>query len=209
MNVDRRTAIQWVLAASAASRAPSIAFADNAARASVPSAKGYGKDPNLIKTYAPGDLWPLTMSAAQRKQAAVLTDLIIPPEGDQPAPSALGVVEFIDEWISAPYPDNARDRPVILDGLAWIDETARSKFKKDFVSISAQQREAICDELVSTPVPSKLEKPAAFFMRFRDLTAVGFYTTPIGSNDLGYRGNVPLAKFDGPPKELLVKLGVA
>ncbi len=209
MNVDRRTVIQWVLAASAASRAPSIAFADNAARASVPSAKGYGKDPNLIKTYAPGDLWPLTMSAAQRKQAAVLTDLIIPPEGDQPAPSALGVVEFIDEWISAPYPDNARDRPVILEGLAWLDERARSKFKKDFVSISAQQREIICDELVNSPLPSELEKPAAFFMRFRDLTAVGFYTTPIGSNDLGYRGNVPLAKFEGPPKELLVKLGVA
>ena len=154
MNLDRRTVIQWVLAASAASRAPSIAFADDTGRASVPSAKGYGKDPNLIKTYAPGDLWPLTLSAAQRKQAAVLTDLIIPPEGDQPAPSALGVVEFIDEWISAPYPDNARDRPVILDGLAWIDETARSKFKKDFVNISTQQREAICDELVSTPVPS-------------------------------------------------------
>ena len=209
MNVDRRTAIQWMLAASAALRAPSIAFADNAARASAPSAKGYGKDPDLIKTYAPGDLWPLTLSGAQRKQAAVLADMIIPPEGDQPAPSALGVVDFIDEWISAPYPDNARDRPVILDGLAWLDERARSKFKKDFVGISARQRTSICDELVSTPVPAELEKASASFLRFRDLTAVGFYTTPIGSNDLGYRGNVPLAKFDGPPKELLVKLGVA
>lgn len=208
MILDRRTVIQWMLAASAALRAPTIALAENT-HATEPSGKGYGKDPGLIKTYAPGDLWPLTLTAAQRKQAAVLADLVIPAEGDQPAPSALGVIDFIDEWISAPYPDNARDRPIILDGLAWLDETARTKFKNEFISITSQQRESICDELVSSPLPAELEKPAASFRRFRDLTAVGFYTTPIGSNDLGYRGNVPLAKFEGPPKELLVKLGVA
>ncbi len=54
-----------------------------------------------------------------------------------------------------------------------------------------------------------LEKPAAFFTRYRDLTAIGFYTTPIGMKDIGYRGNVPLASYDGPPKEVLAKIGLA
>jgi Gluconate 2-dehydrogenase subunit 3 len=206
MNLDRRTAIQWMLAASAALRAPTVAFADDVAKTI--DAKGYGKDPNLTKSYAPGDLWPLTFTPTQRKLASVLSDLIIPPEAGQPAPSALGVIDFIDEWISAPYADNLRDRPIILDGLAWIDERARSKFKSDFVSIGDKERAAICDELVSPNVPSSLEKGAAFFSRYRELTAVGFYTTPIGTQDLGYRGNVPLDRYDGPPKEALQKLGL-
>ncbi|HYP15660.1 MAG TPA: hypothetical protein VEQ65_00505, partial [Opitutus sp.] len=55
----------------------------------------------------------------------------------------------------------------------------------------------------------EFKQPAAFFARFRDLTAGGFYTTPQGMKDLGYIGNVPLPSFDGPPPELLKKLGLA
>ena len=195
-----------MIAASAALRAPTIAFADDVAKAI--DAKGYGKDPNLTKNYAPGDLWPLTFTPAQRKLASVLSDTIIPPEGDQAAPSALGVIDFIDEWISAPYPDSARDRAIVLDGFAWLDVRARSRFKAEFVSISGTQRNAICDELVTAPTPAGMEQAATFFSRYRDLTAVGFYTTPIGMADLGYRGNVPLDRYDGPPKEVLAKLGL-
>jgi hypothetical protein len=208
MNIDRRTAIQWMLAASAALRAPDVALAAEPGKR-IDAASGYGKDPNLIKGYAPGDLWPLTLTAAQRKQTAALADLIIPSEGDQPGASGVGVVEFIDEWISAPYPDHVRDRSIVLEGFAWLDERSRSLFKKEFASIADAQRGAICDELVDARGVATLEKPTAFFTRFRDLTALGFYTTPIGSHDLGYRGNVPLERFDGPPKELLVKLGLA
>ncbi|MFL6549500.1 MAG: gluconate 2-dehydrogenase subunit 3 family protein [Povalibacter sp.] len=206
MNLDRRTAIQWMLAASAALRAPSIAFADDVAKTI--AANGYGKDPNLIKSYASGELWPLTLTSDQRKIASALSDTIIPPEGNQPGAAGVGVVDFIDEWISAPYPDNVRDRPLILEGLAWLDERARAKYKTGFASSSDQQRASLCDELVGTTVPAALQKPAAFFARYRDLTAVGFYTTPIGTQDLGYRGNVPLDRYDGPPKEALAKLGL-
>jgi hypothetical protein len=101
-----------------------------------------------------------------------------------------------------------RDRPIIIEGMAWLDERARSKFKGDFVSISEKQRSSICDELVGENIASSLEKPAAFFSRYRELTAVGFYTTPIGMKDVGYRGNVPLDRYDGPPKEALAKLGL-
>ena len=52
-------------------------------------------------------------------------------------------------------------------------------------------------------------KAAKFFARFRDLTAGGFYTTPIGMKDIGYTGNVVLDRFDGPPLEALKKAGLA
>jgi hypothetical protein len=38
------------------------------------------------------------------------------------------------------------------------------------------------------------------------LTAGGFYSTPVGRKDLSYMGNVPLARFDGPPAALLEAL---
>ena len=50
---------------------------------------------------------------------------------------------------------------------------------------------------------------AKFFAKFRDLTAGGFYTTPVCMKDIGYVGNTPLAKFDGPPLEALRKAGLA
>ena len=43
---------------------------------------------------------------------------------------------------------------------------------------------------------------------FRDLTAGGFYTTPAGTKDLRYVGNVALERFDGPPPEVLAMVGL-
>ena len=67
--LDRRTAIKWVLAASAALRLPSVSFD---AAAAAPAATGYGKDPNLLKVYASGDLWPLTLTKEQRAVAGLV-----------------------------------------------------------------------------------------------------------------------------------------
>ena len=66
----------------------------------------------------------------------------------------------------------------------------------------------------TTSAPPRRRAPqfadaAKFFAKFRDLTAGGFYTTPVGMKDIGYTGNVPLEKFDGPPLEALKKAGLA
>src|ERR1700754_2560578 len=127
--VDRRTAVKWVLAASAALRLPSVSFD---ATAAAPAAQGYGKDPNLMKLYASGDLWPLTLTKEQRATATALSDLIIPADGTSPAASSVGVVDFIDEWISAPYPEHAVDRKTVVDGLSWIDGEAQRRFSTTF-----------------------------------------------------------------------------
>jgi hypothetical protein len=200
MRVDRRTAVKWVLAASAALQAPAASF-DVFAAAPV---RGYGKDPNLLKVYAAGDLWPLTFTAGQRAAATVLCDLIIPADDTSPAASAVGVVDFIDEWISAPYPEHAKDRDLIVNGLQRLDRESQRNFNSVFAKLSAAQLATIA---AATSEPSSPAEP--FFSRYRALTAGGFYTTPIGMRDLKYVGNVPLASFDGPPPEVLKKLGLA
>jgi hypothetical protein len=76
--------------------------------------------------------------------------------------------------------------------------------------LSAAQQCAIADDICS-PAKAKSEFAEAvkFFSKFRDLTAGGFYTTPVGMHDIGYRGNVALTSFDGPPLEALKKAGLA
>ena len=202
--MDRRTSIKWVLAASAAWPLS----AQHAARAdSTPTARGYGTDPSLLAVYHPGELWPLTFTAPQRRLAGILADIIIPADDHSPGASSVGVVEFIDEWVSAPYSASQRDRPVVLGGFMWLNEEAARRFAKGFSDLAATEQRRICDDICDES-SSRWRDAARFFALYRDLTAGGFYTTPVGRKDLGYMGNVPLASFDGPPQELLKKLNL-
>lgn len=211
--MDRRTTLKWVLAAAGALGAhPGVQAHADRRQSDLPAAKGYGTDPDLAKIYKPGELWPLTLTGRQRDTAKVLCDLIIPADETSPSASAVGVVDFIDEWISAPYDQHRLDRVQILQGLAWLDTEAAARFGsgQSFAAVSPEQQAAICDDLclIGKAKPNFVQA-ARFFARYRDLTAGGFYTTPQGRQDVRYVGNVPLAHFDGPPPEVLKKVGLA
>jgi hypothetical protein len=209
--MDRRTTIKWVFAAAAT--APSLQFSfagDAAAREVAAGQKGYGTDPELLKEWKPGGPWPLTLTAAARLTSAALCDLIIPADDHSPPASSVGVVDFIDEWISAPYPQQRGDREIVLPGLSWIEAESQRRFGAAFPALGDAQKHAIADDICSAQrAASQFQSAARFFAKFRDLTAGGFYTTPVGWKDLGYVGNVSLEKFDGPPAEALKKAGLA
>lgn len=210
--MDRRQALKWIGAAAAAAAIfPHATAQDKLQRpADAPGGKRIGWDPVLNKTYAPGELWPLTLTPKQRKAAASLTDLILPPDnpGDK-QPSQLGVQDFIDEWISSPYDETAKDRPVIIEGLDWLDAESQRRFQKDFADLAEPQKCAIADDICGKTAVKKEFKPAQnFFNRFRYLAASGYYTTPQGWKDIGYVGNVPTVNFDGPTPEALKHLGL-
>jgi hypothetical protein len=210
--MDRRIAIKWMLAASAslavAARLRGASAGANAA--ALTKARGYGRDPSMVKTYQPGEVWPLTFTPAQRRTAVALCDVMIPADETSPSASSVGVPDFIDEWVSAPYPAQEADRPIILEGLAWIETEAQSRFGKEFSGLNPDQQTAICDDICD-PAHAKPEHAPAvrFFKRYRDLTAGGYYTTPVGMKAIGYTGNMPLPGFDGPPPEALRHVGLA
>jgi hypothetical protein len=215
--MDRRTTIKWVLAAGAAwspvgthaGRADPVTRADPAPAAGGPIPRGYGTDPNLVVNHRPGELWPLTFTAAERRPAGILADVIIPADEHSASASAVGVVDFIDEWVSAPYPRHRADRTTVLDGLAWLDAEAGRRFGKGFGDLDSTSLRGICDDICDASRAAPAHSDAAeFFALFRDLTAGAFYSTPAGRKDLNYIGNVPLASFDGPPAELIKALGL-
>lgn len=207
--MDRRTTIKWMLAASASMPLLEEHVAGAEAPSAAPQAQGYGTDPDLTKTYHPGDLWPLILTAAQRRTAAALCDVIIPADAESRSASAVGVVDFLAEWVSAPYASQVKDRVLILAGLAWMNSEAVRRFGREFAALKLSQQHLICDDICFEPnAAPAFARAAKFFARYRDLTAGGYYSSTAGRKDLQYIGNVPLKSFDGPPLALLQKLGL-
>jgi hypothetical protein len=203
--MDRRQSMQWMLAAAAAGPA-----GITAAPAPGKARSGVGTDPDLVKTYRAGELWPLTLTAAERRCAAALCALIIPADERSPSAAELEVHVFIDEWVSAPYPQHVQDRAMIRQGLAWLDAESRRRFERDFAVAGVERQRSICDDICfAEKAAPALREQAAFFAKYRDLTAAGFYTTPTGMTDLGFVGNVPSERFDGPPPEVIRLVGVS
>ncbi len=206
LRLDRRQVLKWFAATAASTQLSEFGFA---APAPVVTAKGYGTDPELMKIYKPGDFWPLTFTAEQRKTVVALADVMFPEDHLGPAASTLRVPDYMDEWISAPYPIQQKDRAALLPGLQWIEDESKKRFNADFASLTEAQKHAICDDICgAVPVKAELKKGAAFFSKFRSLAASAYYGTEAGWKALGYVGNISLPTFDGPPPEVLAKLGV-
>ena len=206
--MDRRAALKWM--ATAAASAALLDASLLGAQTPPVAAKGYGTDPDLLKTYTPGELWPLTFTSAQRTTVAALCDVIIPADAKGPSASSVNVPDFIDEWVSAPYPGHDADRRTIVNGLGWLEAESQTRFQNSFTNLVTRQRNALCDDICYLPNAKPEHRAAArFFQRFRDLTASGYYSTPEGMRDIGYTGNVALEKYEGPTPEALKHLGLA
>ena len=211
--MDRRVALKWISSATAALTLPGgislgAVTKSGLTPAAEPSGTGYGPDPDLTKIYKPGDLWPLTLSDDQRALLAVLCDIILPADDRSPSASEVGVPDFLDEWISSPYAAQASDRKTVLNGLDKLEEEAQTRAGKGFVKAGAEVQLAICSDFAKAAQKDAKKDPGRFFLRLRDLIAGGYYTTPEGMKDMGYRGNVSMGSWDGPPKEVLDKLGL-
>jgi hypothetical protein len=97
----------------------------------------------------------------------------------------------------------------IRGGLAWLDAESQERFGREFVEVTDVERRALLDD-IAWPGRAKPEhsQGVAFFSRFRDLTASGFFSSRIGVADLRYLGNTALPEWRGCPPEALAKLGV-
>lgn len=206
--IDRRVTLKWLMGSLAVGQL--AACGSGAKGLSWPEleaikATGVGKDPDFANIVVP---WPLTLTQAELETAAELADLILPAEGDIPAPSKVGVPAFINEWVSAPYPDQHNDRVLIVNGLAWLDEESKVRNGVPFVRADSSGQKAILDDIAfKDRVKEGLEKPAEFFDRMRSLTLGAFYTTREGWADIGYMGNQPgTGDYAGPTPEALAHI---
>ncbi|ATY32565.1 gluconate 2-dehydrogenase subunit 3 family protein [Sphingomonas psychrotolerans] len=215
MTPSRRETLQWMMAAAALPLArwtpPAMAAGHPppftvvvdwpAALPPPPPAQGYGRDPDLM---APKVTWPLILSKAQRATVDLLGDLILPADERSPGAGTLGVGAFVDEWISAPYPTQRKDREQVLGGLIWLEAQSRALHGAAFAAITPAQRAGLLDALTVTAPVAMMAKPVAFMDTLRHLFVLGFYSLPEGKADMGFIGDQPTpGDYPGPSPEAL------
>jgi Gluconate 2-dehydrogenase subunit 3 len=160
-------------------------------QAAPPPARGYGRDPNLSQRVV---TWPRTLSTSQLAALAALCDIVLPAEPPHPSAAAVGVHDFLDEWVSAPYPEMEMDRVLVLHGLLDLEDVMKQTHGISFSAASLPQQTTLFDSFCSAIGPR-----ADFSQRCIQLICGGYYTTREGLAAIGYVGNVALASFPGPP----------
>jgi gluconate 2-dehydrogenase gamma chain len=140
----------------------------------------------------------------EMKTITVLADIIIPKDATSGSASEAGVPDFI-EFIAKDMP---RHQLPLRGGLKWLDVQSLKRYNQDFVSLSSEQQIAIVDDIAFPETAKKEMAPGvAFFNLMRDLTATGFFTSKMGIEDLGYKGNKP-NQWDGVPQDVLDQYGL-
>ena len=136
---------------------------------------------------------------------AVLCDLILPATATAGSATEAGVPEFI-EFIAK---DLKSHQTPLRGGLMWLDNRALHVFENSFSACSEAQQKELLDEIAyPEEAAPEVAQGVAFFTRMRNLVLTGYYTTRMGIDDLGYKGNSPNV-WDGVPEEVLAKHGMA
>lgn len=197
-NVERRDILRFIGIASVAGAFPGFnkwAFAcaqDHVHRAVAATAQA-----------SPAPYKPLFFSAQHYQMVEHLAEMIIPAD-DSPGAKQAGVAEFIDFMVANRVPVSAR-RDVrstqdaiemgneaqnqFLSGLDWTNARSKSEFDHEFMDCAPEQQKSLLEEVAyKAKFKPTTESGRKFFQLMREYTVVGYYTTRIGLESLGYPG---------------------
>jgi hypothetical protein len=132
---------------------------------------------------------------------AVLADIIIPADDVSGSATDAKVPDFI-EFIVKDIPSHQLP---MRGGLKWLDLHCLNRFGTTFIDTSADEQIEVVDEIAYPNIAKpEMQQGVTFFNRMRSLTASGFYTTQIGVDDIGYKGNTP-NQWKGVPPDVLAQ----
>jgi gluconate 2-dehydrogenase gamma chain len=148
---------------------------------------------------------PKFFTANEMATITILGDIIIPKDAVSGSASDAKVPDFI-EFIVKDMPEH---QVPMRGGLRWLDMQCLKRFNKGFKDCNHTQQMEMVDE-IAWPKKAKPEmhQGVAFFNLVRNLTATGFYTSPIGVKDVGYMGNTP-NQWNGVPEDVLKQYNMA
>ena len=209
--MNRRNALKWITgsAAGAVAAAPLSA----APGETVPAPMAWPirhpiHDPDFSKPLS--GPWPRVLTEAELRLATVLGDLILPKDAHGPAASEVGIPEFINEWVSAPYDEQREDGEIVRGGLAWLSTQSFKRFGRGFDEAGGEQQTELLDSIAdASKAMTEDAVGVAFFKKFRQLVVGGYYSHSATWKHLGYTGNITLAgAYPGVPEEVIKKLGL-
>ena len=201
--MNRRDALQHLLAVPAGlviapevvERAAAHVEAALAPVSAEASAEAQGAQPAARAAYSPKQF-----TTDEWRLLRVLVDYVIPRDVRSGSATDAGVPEFMDFMLG----ESAGMRTWMKNGLGWMNAECRARFGKGFVSCTDTQRRVVLDAIAYPKKAAPELKPGVdFFNNLRNLTASGFFSSRVGIRDLGYIGNVPVAKWEGTPPQVM------
>lgn len=194
--IERREVLRYIGLAAVAGTFPGFnrwAFACGHGMADVP----------LSQVAAARGYKPMFFSGPHFDMVELLAEMIIPAD-DTPGAKEAGVAEFIDFMVAnrVPVSTHADIRSTqdairageeiqeqFLSGLDWLNARSKSQCGNQFLKCSAEQQNTLLEELAyKSKYQPSTESGREFFRLMRDYTVVGYYTTKIGLESLGYPG---------------------
>jgi gluconate 2-dehydrogenase gamma chain len=146
---------------------------------------------------------PLFFNRQQFQMIEHIAEMILPSD-DTPGAKEAGVAEFIDFMVANRVAVSARrevrctqdaielgneEQNRFVAGLDWINARSKSEFGRAFMEGTAEQQKNLLEELAyKAKFKPTTEGGRQFFQLMRDYTVVGYYTTKIGLESLGYPG---------------------
>lgn len=143
-------------------------------------------------------------SAHEIATITVLGNIIIPKDDHSGSASDAKVPEFI-EFIVKDMPEH---QIPMRGGLKWLDIQSLKRYNNAFKDCDSQQQLSLVDE-IAYPAKAKpeMKQGVSFFNRMRNLTAIGFFTSKMGMEDVGYVGNRP-NRWEGVPEDIIKQYGL-
>lgn len=142
----------------------------------------------------------VSFTADQEKILAEFAEIIIPTTKDAPGAKAAGLGSFIPMMITDCYP--AQMQKDFAEGLKDLEAKSIKDFSKDFLSLTASEREKLVNDLRTETIEKQKADRAAkrsstyFFVIARDLTVLGYFASEIGCTQAREYIAVP-GRFDG------------
>ena len=167
---------------------------------------GYGRTPEETEQIRKLQEEPY-FNPHEMETIAVLANLILPPNEEFGGPLDAEVPEFI-EFMAKDY---VPFQVTLRGGLMWLDHKSNTSFGLEFKSAEEARQKELLDTIAWYDAETPMnEQPLEiqFFNLMRNLTVCGYYTSKMGIEELGYKGNMPNI-WDGVPQEVLDKHGLA
>lgn len=112
----------------------------------------------------------VAVTAEQETLLAEVADVIIPTTST-PGAKAAGAEKFIVRVMRDCYPKSDQDK--FYAGLAKLDADSKTKFGKGFVELTLPEKNEMVKQTMTDDKP--------FFLRLKELTTTGYFTSEIGA----------------------------
>lgn len=139
-------------------------------------------------TPSSGTWRPELFNRAQAAVVTALSDTII-PAGETDGAVDVGVPGFIESMVNNIYTDEQRD--MFLENLDAWDEKCKNETGSSFADLSADDQFEFASVENRLAIENEQFEGPQFFLVFKELTMVGFFTSEVGATQVLRYESVP------------------